>query len=727
MKLIDSKLYLSVSELVAYGISENYLKKSLHKQRANSSCNWRHIPDPSDGRRVLIDYDGISSRSRAKLPSKDELLARYIERLEKEKAEALAKASTMRKSESEAEAPKAAAATLSEVRKKLKDAVEGDYLRFLPHYLGLKIAEQKAQELAKAAAALNVAVELGIGDRECRGKNIKPVRETTGASLAENFLAEVAKLELKYLNLENRDYFYRKLRIARREGLFSAVKLPRSGNTNGGKMTAWHEWQIERLFALPKKYTCVQVHDLLTWAISSVNENRPTDAKLDIVSLSSVEKYCARTDVQNRTYLWRHGKKAWSDAQCPYIPRHSALFPADLWVMDGTQAQFWYKGESGKPEFLNWFVVWDSASRAVLGYSLHETEDRYSVVQALKMAVSLHGWLPFEILSDNSSAIKQKETTELLTKIAKTVRHSKVGNAQDKPVERFFSTFQTAVGKRYDNYAGEGIRSKRKGAHPAPEHVQRLFKQGKLPDRAGLIAQMAEMVAVYNALSINERPSPNDVLARYKDELPPNARKIETSQLVQWFWNAREVTVQRGMVKLTVRNVEYLYGIFDHALKIKLNTEKVRVRFDETDLSRVHLFDAESDEYITECRQTVRTHIAEANRSENDVEAAIKQHSHIEGFGRYVERTAADLRTEAEAVADVRFPFAAIDPRERFKDEINAAEAQQLRRYVYDQTGLPELQTEAQRPKPVEYAGTTPYENDFQPVQTPRRRASLYD
>jgi hypothetical protein len=67
VKLLDHKLYLTIGDLIACGVSEKYLWTA----RSKGIKSIRFIDDPEDNRRVLIEYDALSQKY------KDLIFTRY--------------------------------------------------------------------------------------------------------------------------------------------------------------------------------------------------------------------------------------------------------------------------------------------------------------------------------------------------------------------------------------------------------------------------------------------------------------------------------------------------------------------------------------------------------------------------------------------------------------------------------------------------------------------------
>ena len=116
-----------------------------------------------------------------------------------------------------------------------------------------------------------------------------------------------------------------------------------------------------------------------------------------LISYTTVKRYLQRPEVQNMIEGHRYGKKSLDSEVLPYLPRKEEAFAGNLWVMDGTPVQFFcWNGAAGKDKKrikLNLYVIVDAFSRKVGGFDVSVSEDRFNVLGALKMALSLEGHL----------------------------------------------------------------------------------------------------------------------------------------------------------------------------------------------------------------------------------------------------------------------------------------------------------------------------------------------
>lgn len=703
MQILDGTLYLHVPDLVTQGVDENTVKRGLHRAQKNLAdkdtyCNvpWFSIPDPADRRRRLILFDSIPTSTRSKLPAKEELLARLL-------------------NESQDGQKEAENAAKWRHLARIKTSVEG-FARFLPHYRDMMKGDpEAAAQWAKLAALYEGCLTFHPFKKSGLGGDCFAAYQEMLAIARQ----AAADTKTDRFRVSNARVFVRNLQNVRDNGVFAAVKPKNIGNRNGDKATALHRYLVKRYYALNPPLTAVQVCTLLNETVRNVNETgffrrdggfdhevENDLPKLPLAELSerTVQDLCKK--VENEVYPYRYGVKKWRDGQCPYTPRLAPQYPGDLWVLDGTQLQLWFLNEKGQPDFANVFFVMDATTRAIVGWSLDRSEDRFAVMRAVRMAVEFTNYTPFEVLTDNSSAIKCAESVELLTRLSRRLRHSRVGNAQDKVVERLIGTFQTTVCSRYPNYAGEGIKSRRKGAHATPEHVKKLFKQRALPTMDGLRGQMVEMVSFYNGTVQKGRTlSPLAMLRTYE---APHTQPVSREAMALLFWPGRKTTVRRGMISLTIRHVEHVYRLESPDLMVRLNSREVFVRYEEADLSEIHLFEAENtEEYLGSVARIERARMAGAEQTGRDLHLMQQGKQAADALEEWLETNA---RTEAEQFGHVNGLMASVTPTTVWKDDMNASAKALMMRLALDQADVSPEMVEMGTAPAFDRRGTTPFE-----------------
>jgi putative transposase len=191
---------------------------------------------------------------------------------------------------------------------------------------------------------------------------------------------------------------------------------------------------------------------------------------------------------KNNYDLWiseREGKKALNDKCVPYAERNwHDLTVGEAVVADGHKLNFQVINPfTGKPTRAVMVLFWDWKSSYPLGWEIMLTESIQCVIAALRNAIITLGKFPTHTLLDNGRAFRANifrkkfrfEETEIpgiFDKLGIIPHFAKPYNAQSKPVERFFRTFNDWCERELPSYIGASINDK-------PAHINRNEKRAK--------------------------------------------------------------------------------------------------------------------------------------------------------------------------------------------------------------------------------------------------------
>jgi hypothetical protein len=618
----------------------------------------------------------------------------------------------------------------------------------MSHYVKDNV-DSVAMELAKAAAVLKIAVDAFL---ESKGFKTGEMRKP---EYVKYYLEGLKKYRqerggLVYAAWDNERYFtYRVLgpAVVGVDGITEVIKQPRKGNDNATKITAWHRMALLRHYAEPKRYSKQQCADLVNDLVK--------DMELEELGIKVLdEKTLIRfldNEVENMVFLWRYGQKKFNDRLGGYVMRENAHAAGDLWVVDGTRWQMLVDLGNGRFSFFDVVVVIDAYSRAIIGMAVGKHEDRWLLMKSLAMAVKMSGYLPHWILFDNSSAVKNAESQQLLSKLEVSVRHSKVGNARDKVIERQFGVVQTTVMKLFDNYQGEGILSKRKDAHPSPEHIKAVIEQAKklgktIPTEAEAIKQALQIAQIYNMQANGKGHKP---MERLKGKVSSLVRVAEPWEVPQLFWLEKTEKLSNRLIKFKVKGQERVYRIWDNDVLRKYEGKQVLVRYEEylEEKDTVYLFDLDTGSFIYEAKRDRTVNMVDPTEEDKEYMAKVKankeagirmnedklqslQQEGLEFLTKVINVVAdaseADL-TPAEVAMNMNQAFANVrNPLKRFKNELNAAESEmKLVGVGMEMHGLESgLVADVQQ---MDMSGLTPMEEQYKSPVRKEKRGGLYD
>ncbi|MGD8388795.1 MAG: Mu transposase C-terminal domain-containing protein [Desulfobacteraceae bacterium] len=297
----------------------------------------------------------------------------------------------------------------------------------------------------------------------------------------------------------------------------------------------------------------------------------------------------------DRWVFCREGEKALVDKCLPYLERDAGLLEVgEVLVADGHKLNFEIlHPETGKAVRMMWVAWYDWASCMPAGWSIMPTENTLCVAAAFRRAVLNLGMIPKVAYLDNGRAFKAKVFNDPNVDFEELGYNGMFGrlgvetifawpyNAQSKPVERFFETFGE-MERLMPSYTGTDIDHK-------PAHMRRNEKLHKkihekryggyvptLEDANRFIMQWVEEYA--------RRPHRGLKGLRPIDVWEAGRGPGVNEEGLRYLMMASEPKpVHRQGVKLFGRYYydEALYGIKDRVL----------VRYDLEDLSRVYIYD----------------------------------------------------------------------------------------------------------------------------------------
>lgn len=662
--------FISYEELITvYNVPEETVKTSCKRYRQKKSKSWTNFKDTFDKRKVWIHLKSIPERTKQKynIPLTWQEYEEQKERAEIER----------KKFEKEFEE--------QQDLKALLFAYEEQWQEYYPLYLdrleyNKKKSDKYAMPYAKEHAFWLAMVDIS-GGKYGTAFGVVP-------KCFELYQKVAQKVPFLY-TITHAQYFGIKLKEIKhqleRGCSIVDVLVDKSLNPKPErvKTTDFHKALMFAYLSHPKAYSYRVVTDL-------VNYNCQLQG-LQTIS-ESVIKIIMCTDNEFRTLVdtYRKGKKYMNDTILPYTIRNIAQYPANTWMIDGTPVQFYCHNESRtKIVRLNLFIIIDVCSRKIVGFDISYSENKYNILNALKMAVMNEGYLPKEIVSDNFSASKSEEIKHIqaeMLKMGVVWRYSQVENPQDKTyAERFFGTFQSVEQSLYDDYIGEGITSKR-GNRPSPEYLKEVTEKQGVPSYKEAQYRIASMIAKYNEREIGKRKAPNEVCRTFPKPYAVAMDNVKTALL---FWKKTSYTVKRGMVKITVAQTEHSFEIKEHQVKMQLQNKKVAVRYDEKDLDWIMLFDYERDEPICECKKSIKINMSLADQTPEDIKNLQKVTAKKKSYKNYLERQKQliidkGLEQIGEETLELIHPLA-LD-----KNKVNSEESKQLLELYFSQNAISE-------------------------------------
>ncbi len=216
---------------------------------------------------------------------------------------------------------------------------------------------------------------------------------------------------------------------------------------------------------------------------------------------------------KNNYDLWtleREGEKALNDKCVPYAERDwRDLTVGEAVVADGHKLNCQVVNPfTGKPSRAMMVLFWDWKSSYPLGWEIMLTESIQCVVAALRNAVITLGKFPKHALLDNGKAFRanifrkkfrfqETEIPGIFAKLNIIPHYALPYNAQSKPVERFFRTFNDWFERELPSYTGASIPDKPPRMNRNEKRAQDLHDEWvpTIPEAMELIFRWREYYA----------------------------------------------------------------------------------------------------------------------------------------------------------------------------------------------------------------------------------------
>ncbi len=446
--------------------------------------------------------------------------------------------------------------------------------------------------LAKACAVIEFCVQYIENNPNLKGDTIY-----------KEMVAQIEKHDLGYLP-KNYRIFKQKIDAVMNGGqaIAEVIHLPREGNNNA----LLHDdpqimsWAIQ-LRAMSENYSNEHITRLIQDSCLLQNKKVPSRRWFG-------QNVYEQHEIKFLTASKRFGtgsRKSFVNES--YIPMEGALFSGDCWQIDATRLNIIAHkrvevSEDGtkttSDAFLFVIAVRDVHSGDVLGYSFDYSENRWSVHNALKMAVETAGYLPYELAFDRFPGHNTTEW-ELLFERLQTmgVKLTKTHKATAKAgVERFFGTLQDVFMQHDKYYYGQGIQSKRLSAHRSPEYLAKIKKEARasgfdvveaMNTGENIIENYRETALSYYSRKhskINKSPR-----VIHAESEKPHVRWVENYEIAMLLALKKEITIKHnGMILTDFHKTEYIYQVEDYEVYSKI--DKVIISYDLNDLSNVYLF-----------------------------------------------------------------------------------------------------------------------------------------
>lgn len=511
MKIIDGQLFVEFSEAVQAGFSEGYLKKA----KSTGVKSWHFIPDPSDQRKVLINYNALKPEYKAKFQNHLRTLS----------------GCQHQGTPCHCGDPYTYYYITSIKSLFSYDAKAEQF--FIDYKLpdGRSLPDEYIKKYTLAASWLYTLQWLIDNKAQLNHMHI-PANELF------QLVAMIIREEQIHLPTSE-DRLKRKLNAFRKQSYQVLIEQWRFCNKNaariGKKSDGYDEQLAQQQLALIRKagrkhnnFDAAQI----SRAVNSVFSRKgwPTVSHKTIYRILK----------QHETILLpaRRGAREFNAHRAMQVVRHRPQYPLYLLSIDGWTVELLYQNEAGFDNRLVMVVVLDAMNDYPLGYAIGDRENTTLIQQACKNALThikqLFGeyYRPWQLQSDHYGL---KIMTPFYQSMAQLFTPAAVGNAKSKIVEPYFKYLNKNYCQYYPNWSGFNVDARRNN-QPNREYLDKI--KHSFPDRQGCIQQITYIIEQDRRLKqaaylqrFNEMPDDDKVIITRNQYLKIFGQKTQPKQL----------------------------------------------------------------------------------------------------------------------------------------------------------------------------------------------------
>lgn len=535
-----------------------------------------------------VNYDHIPARSKAKLPTREVLIA-------------MTKISTEDKREQDITSLKAA----------IETAMTKDYLDYVPYYYGITMVESRAISLAKACAVLRVGASINF---------------RTSKITIQDYMMVVNELGLKELKFGRRvngewvnmnpQVAYRKIREAKEAGdPKDVVRMKRAGNDNARKVSQTVEMVVKYIY-------CYMGNGMLLppgvwerynqWVEmgGAVDYNTGEAIQLPTLSLSTVKSIIHQPAVQMMSDRIKFGDRIFNNQYVPYVMGKRPEYMLSVVGMDDEDAPFYLNIKNNLYKRAKVVFVFDGSSRKIVGYAIgmgaSHTLYREAIQSMLRGDIESEtkGVIPGEVQLDHYTKGDKSEWE----KYFQVVNFGRAKNPQERYAEREIYQWESRYMREVPGWLGLGIKTKR--------------YQNKRNEDANIIRYTLEEIDEIYRKYI---PIYNREIGTEK-EVNPSLHRLNPHVLAQYAGNSTRVNINRGYVGVGIEGEKYWFTVpsYESVLTKLDNRFNVRLAWIGDEPEQVHIFnwrdkeDVLHDEYLCTAQRTYNVQRAWIEQGDED-------------------------------------------------------------------------------------------------------------
>lgn len=559
------------------------------------------------------------------------------------------------------------------------------------HYYRAKLADSTVKNIGDKIKDMARAVAIFRMLDTWKTKTL--IREFTGFETREELMKSLCEvIQQPTTKVECLPTSYQRFRTKFYE--FASAKEGREvlisgkfGNDNTQKFTEEQKAIVLELFLRankPDAFVCYQDYLHLTTEMG-VKE---------VVSYSTVKNYVASNEVAELVNKCRHGSSYYETTVRPMMLMKRAEYPYSLVCGDGinigrrVKHTRTVKGETIEViGLMSVWIWWDHCTGAVLAYDISPTEDQMQIRRSFRHIINHNkGICPASVMMDK----KWKENPENKAMFGKLGVHMQdkrgyapwqnIAELNNKRLNHVFRLMDElwinrTPGASQDNKNNDDLQ---RGSKPLEEHEFR----SNIADYLNALNHMPRKV--FNG------KTPWQVLE--EKQVSPWAKNIDVIERIWVFGTTTISTVKGGKFSFKIghRTFNYVLPDWETFRERNIKYNRVRVYYDENDLSEVHIYafedeeNKENDRFLYACSQLKAASGAEIERTVEDMKLFGEEMARKKATDRTIKEK---TETRHKVLEDLGLDLVTIKgtTQERFKEAMQNTEANVLKQYMeYD-------------------------------------------
>lgn len=475
-------LCVTRAELAQCGVSPAYVNRALSGQRKGEVYCWEHH---KQGKTVYIHYHSLKPEYRETIKdvfcggAEPEL---WIRQQDEQKVQA----------------------TFESLTDQITSLVTSDPAEIRELTESKLYTPTEIHQIARAAGWLRLINEIDVKRARKAGFNsINDFRTQAFKRCLNEQTSDPALVKFKKGLITNERTLVKNAVDYRNQGIKALIHAG-VGNVNRERGDAVSHAKLIKLASEPVKYSWEDVALIYnTWAVQN--------GKLELTT-SAIKQYLNTPKIKKVWFYPRHGKLAADNVIQPLINRDKPSFPDALWSLDGTTMQLYYRDGDGKikSDLYTYFVT-DANTGAIIGHSIAFAETAGMVDAALRNAVTVHGYKPYQMQYDNSSANISVAVRSLMSNMSRVHFPCEPYKGRSKYVEGIIGHFQQRVLRYFEHFKGGNITATSLNSKANPELLAKFKKNPELLPTQEMILNDFE----YAIKSWNNRGEKRDNYGRF--------------------------------------------------------------------------------------------------------------------------------------------------------------------------------------------------------------------